>query len=61
VITALVPFIGYENATRIASSALSTQNTVRTLVLEEALLDEVTLDQLLTPSNMISTSGALNA
>jgi len=61
VITALVPYIGYENATRIASTALNTQNTVRTLVLEEALLDEVTLDQLLTPCNMIARKGALNA
>jgi len=61
VVTALVPYIGYENATRIASTALNTQNTVRTLVLEESLLDEITLDQLLTPSNMISHSGILKA
>nr|WP_165856136.1 aspartate ammonia-lyase [Marinobacter sp. JSM 1782161] len=54
IITALVPHIGYANATRIASQALHTGTTVRELVLGEELLDETTLDRLLSPQAMLS-------
>ncbi|GAA3576176.1 aspartate ammonia-lyase [Marinobacter xestospongiae] len=54
IITALVPHIGYANSTRIAAEALNTGKTVRELVLEEALMDEATLDQLLSPRSMLA-------
>ena len=58
VITALVPHIGYANATRIAAQALASGATVRELVLAEQLLDEATLDQLLQPARMLSPGAA---
>ncbi|MFW9910224.1 MAG: aspartate ammonia-lyase [Candidatus Thorarchaeota archaeon] len=51
-VTALNPVIGYKAATRIAKAALETGRTVRELVLEEGLLDEATLDKLLSPARM---------
>lgn len=54
IITALVPRIGYANATRIAAEALNTGSTVRELVLNEALLSEAELDQLLSPRSMLA-------
>ena len=61
VVTALVPYIGYDNASRIASTALCSQSTVKELVLAEGLLDETTLNQLLTPNYMIHRPGAQGA
>ena len=61
VVTALVPYIGYDNASRIASTALCSQSTVKELVLAEGLLDETTLNQLLPPNNMIHRPGAHGA
>lgn len=52
VITALVPHIGYSNASRIAAQAMHSGDTVRTLVLREGLLSEVQLDHLLCPQSM---------
>lgn len=54
VITALVPHIGYGNATRIASEALTSNRTVRELILAEGLLDEARLEQLLSPASMLA-------
>lgn len=54
IITALVPHIGYANASRIANTALNTGNTVRTLVLKENLLSEAQLNTLLDPKSMLS-------
>ncbi|MFN3881072.1 MAG: aspartate ammonia-lyase [Nitrincola lacisaponensis] len=56
VITALVPHIGYSQASRIASIALHTGATVRELVLAEALLTEEALDRLLSPQAMLAPS-----
>ena len=53
-ITALNPYIGYENATRIAKVALDTGRGVLELVREERLLDETTLADILRPENMIA-------
>ncbi|WP_206617944.1 aspartate ammonia-lyase [Hahella sp. KA22] len=55
IITALNPFIGYQNATRIAKKALHTGRGVVELVLEEGLLTAAQLDELLQPSKMLST------
>ncbi|BBM00004.1 aspartate ammonia-lyase [Microbulbifer sp. GL-2] len=51
-ITAVNPFIGYENATRIAKQALITGASVKQLILEEGLLSEEELNDILAPENM---------
>ncbi|WP_462382877.1 aspartate ammonia-lyase [Pseudomonas sp. Marseille-QA0892] len=53
-ITALNPYIGYENSTRIAKSALESGRGVLELVREEQLLDDTTLADILRPENMIA-------
>jgi aspartate ammonia-lyase len=53
-ITALVPHIGYSNASRIAQTALHSGNTVRELILAEGLLSEEELDDLLSPQSMLA-------
>ncbi|WP_336366121.1 aspartate ammonia-lyase [Marinobacter sp. C2H3] len=57
IVTALVPRLGYSNATRIASAALTSGATVRELVLAEGLLDANELDRLLSPRAMLAPSG----
>ncbi len=52
IITALNPYIGYHNATRIARTALETGRGVTELVLEEGLLTGAELDDILAPENM---------
>lgn len=59
-ITALVPHIGYANATRIAQIALHTGRTVRELVLSEALLSEAELERLLSPESMLAPQTQTN-
>lgn len=54
VITALVPHIGYANASRIAGIALQTGATVRDLVTSEGLLNDSELDALLSPQSMLA-------
>ena len=54
VITALVPHIGYSNATRIAEQALLSKSTVRELVIAEGLLSTDQLDSLLSPQSMLA-------
>lgn len=53
-VTALNPYIGYENATRIARIALETGKGVLELVREEKLLSESELEKILKPENMIA-------
>jgi aspartate ammonia-lyase len=53
-VTALNPYIGYENATRIAKLALDSGRGVLELVREEQLLDEDMLADILRPENMIA-------
>ncbi|MDE1174014.1 MAG: aspartate ammonia-lyase [Parvibaculaceae bacterium] len=53
VITALNPYIGYENATRIARIALQSGRSVTELVLEEGLLTLDELADILKPENMV--------
>ncbi|TWI47789.1 aspartate ammonia-lyase [Pseudomonas duriflava] len=53
-VTALNPYIGYENSTRIARTALETGRGVLELVREENLLDEMTLADILRPEHMIA-------
>ncbi|HLR30176.1 MAG TPA: aspartate ammonia-lyase, partial [Paenalcaligenes sp.] len=53
-VTALNPYIGYQNSTRIAKKALETGRSVLDLVREEKLLDEKVLQEILRPENMIA-------
>lgn len=53
-ITALNPYIGYDNATRIAGIALQTGRGVLELVREEGLIEESLLIEILTPENMVN-------
>jgi len=53
-VTALNPYIGYKNATRIARIALESGRGVLELVREEGLLDEAMLADILRPENMIA-------
>ncbi|PLK48082.1 aspartate ammonia-lyase [Uliginosibacterium sp. TH139] len=48
-VTALNPYIGYENATRIAQEALLTGGSVYELVLQHGLLSKSQLDEILQP------------
>ena len=52
IITALNPYIGYGNSTRIAKQALETGRGVAELVLEEKLLSPEQLEDILQPENM---------
>jgi aspartate ammonia-lyase len=51
-VTALNPYIGYENATAIAAEALTTGGSVYDLVLAKGLLTKAELDDILQPINM---------
>ncbi len=52
-ITALNPFIGYENSTAVAQEALKSGRSVYELVLEQKLLSKDELDEIIKPENMI--------
>ncbi|WP_425643013.1 aspartate ammonia-lyase [Marinomonas gallaica] len=54
IVTALVPHIGYANASRIARRALLSNATIKSLILEEQLLTEAELNELLKPEKMIA-------
>jgi aspartate ammonia-lyase len=58
IITALVPHIGYSNASRIAATALHTGATIRELVIAEGLMENVELDRLLSPSFMLTPASS---
>lgn len=47
--TALNPYIGYENATRVAQEALRTGRGIAELVLEMGLMDRAELEAVLQP------------
>jgi len=62
VVTALTPYIGYEVAADLAHEALSTGAPIRQLVLARGLVDEATLDRVLTPerlSGLVPPTGAI--
>ena len=56
IVTALNPYIGYENSASIAKEALLTGKRVREVALERNLLTEEQLDELLTPANMLKSN-----
>ncbi|WP_263322388.1 aspartate ammonia-lyase [Endozoicomonas sp. Mp262] len=53
-VTALNPYLGYENSSRIAKAALKSGRRVIDLVLEEKLLSEEQLAEILKPENMVA-------
>ncbi|MGP1478632.1 MAG: aspartate ammonia-lyase [Capnocytophaga sp.] len=53
IVTALNPYIGYKNSTKIAKEALETGKSVYNLVLEHQLLSKAELDDILDPKNML--------
>ena len=53
-VTALNPYLGYENSSRIAQIALKSGRRVVDLVLEEQLLTEAQLKEILKPENMVA-------
>lgn len=55
IVTALVPHIGYENASRIAGYALLSGSGVAELVRQEKLLSDEALAAILSPDSMVSS------
>lgn len=53
IVTALLPFIGYENAAAIAKEALATNKSVLELALAKKLLDKKQIEEILKPENML--------
>ena len=54
IVTALNPYIGYKNSTKIAKEALETGKSVYDLVIEHQLLSQEKLDEILDPKNMLN-------
>jgi len=52
-VTALNPYLGYENSTIVAKEALETGASVYDIVLEKGLLAKEELDEIIKPENMI--------
>ena len=52
-VTALNPYLGYENSTMVAKEALITGGSVYDIVLEKGLLEKDQLDEIIKPENMI--------
>lgn len=52
VVTALLPVIGYANATELAKAAMNSTKSIRELVLEKGLLTEEEVNHYLDPRNM---------
>lgn len=52
-VTALNPYIGYENSTNVAKEALESGRSVYDIVLEKQLLTQSELEEIIRPENMI--------
>ena len=55
IVTALNPYIGYKNSTKVAKEALETNRSVYDIVLEKGLLTKEELDEALDPKNMLAS------
>ena len=53
IVTALNPYIGYKNSTKVAKEALETGGSVYDIVLQKGLLSKEELDKALDPSQML--------
>ena len=56
-VTALNPYIGYDNAAAVAKEALAKNKTLREVVLGRGLMDAATLDRALEPKSMTKPGG----
>jgi fumarate hydratase class II len=56
-VTALNPYIGYDQAAAVAKEAFRQNKTLREVVLEKKLLDAATLDRVLQPQSMTQPGG----
>lgn len=54
IVTALNPYIGYKNSTKIAKEALETGKSVYNLIIEHGILPKEQLDDILNPENMLA-------
>jgi aspartate ammonia-lyase len=52
IVTALNPYIGYEQATALAKEALETERSVYALVLEKGILSQQEIEEILSPEKM---------
>ena len=52
IVTALLPYIGYENSAMVAKEAYATGRPVRELILEKGLLTQEEIDRILSPMQM---------
>lgn len=59
IVTALNPYIGYKNSTKIAKEALETGKSVYDLVLAHNILSQERLDEILDPKNMLAPHQAI--
>jgi aspartate ammonia-lyase len=57
IVTALVPVIGYDEASAIAKEALASDRGVYDIVLERGMMTRETLDEVLNPMKMAGVSG----
>lgn len=55
IVTALNPYIGYKNSSKVAKEALATGKSVYEVVLKMKLLSKKRLDEILNPRNMINS------
>lgn len=54
-VTALNPYIGYDQAAAVAKEAFTSNRTLREVVLEKKLMDAATLDRALDPKQMVKS------
>ena len=55
-VTALAPHIGYDNAAKIAKTALKNNTTLKTEALKTGLIDEKDYNKIVDPKKMIYPS-----
>ena len=53
IVTALNPYIGYKQSTKVAKEALETNRSVYDIVLEKGLMTKEKLDEALNPQEML--------
>ncbi|MEG0947757.1 MAG: aspartate ammonia-lyase [Bacteroidales bacterium] len=53
IVTALLPFLGYETCSRLARKAMETGKGIYELILDEKLMTKQELDEMLKPENMV--------
>ena len=55
IVTALNPYIGYKNSTKVAKEALETNRSVYDIVIEKGLMTKEKLDEALDPNKMLTS------